>query len=298
MSDDYWNDEEPISPDAEDLRLQIAQARRRLYDREKERRDARRAWSREYYAQHREEYLEYQRQHRAAIRQKDPEAYRQAKRQRDQRWRDKHKDEVNAKLREKYRTDPEKHRQRRREHYAANAEEQRARRREYYARNKERQLATQRAWRDREKRRRDAGLPPRRLHRVSRDDRIAHRADADAFFTREWTTAELSEALRSVATPPELVAAFKRDSLRARAAYHLAEQKEELARLHKELDRARPGPKPTRTLQAVEEARLDAIGREVNERLRHREPARHPHHLDPAAPHPMLQPNHPMGMNR
>ena len=49
---------------------------------------------------------------------------------------------------------------------------------------------------------------------------------------------------------------------------------------------------------AAEEARLDAIAKQVNDRLRHREPPRRTHHLDPTAPHPMLSPNNPMGMNR
>jgi hypothetical protein len=43
---------------------------------------------------------------------------------------------------------------------------------------------------------------------------------------------------------------------------------------------------------------MDAIARTINERLRRREPPRRVHHLDPAAPHPMLQPNNWMGMGR
>lgn len=289
-----------LAQEAEDVRLQIAHARALLYDREKHAREARRQYQRDYYAQHREEQLEYQRQYRAAQREKDPEAYRDRKRARAKRWRDKHREEVNARIREKYRADPEKHRQRRREAYAQNPEEQRARRRAYYAANKEKQLAAQQRWRDREKRRIQAGLPVRRLHRLGKDERFANTAAADEFFARQWTDAELKVALRSIATPAELWAAWKRDCLKARAAHHLATQKEELARLEKELARARPGPKPKPrpTPEEVEEARLDAIGRQVNERLRHRDPPRHPHHLDPAAPHPHLLQQDQMGMNR
>jgi hypothetical protein len=286
--------------ETEDIRLQIAHARAALYDREKLQREERRRYAREYYAKHREEHLDYQRQRRAAQREKDPDGYRKRAKERTKRWRDKHRDEVNAKIRDKYHADPERHRKRRRDEYSANPEEQRARRREYYAKNKEKQNAANRAWRDREKRRREVGLPTSRIHRTTGDERFANIAAADDFFARTWTDDELVEALKSIATPPEVWAAWKRDCLKARATYHLAEQKEELARLQKELGRAKPGPKPRPhpTPEEFEEARLEAIGRQINERLRHREPPRQPHHLDPAAPHPMLQPNHTMGTNR
>lgn len=289
-----------IEHETEDIRLQIAHARAAIHDREKLRKEARRQYARDYYAQHRKEYLEYQRQYRADLREKDPESYRQAKRERNQRWRDKHKDEVNTRLRDKYRADPEKHRERRREFYAEHAEEQRARRREYYARNKERQNAAHRAWRDREKRRREAGLPVRRIHRTNRDELFVSRVAADEFFSRVWTKEELAAAMKSIETPPEVWAAWKRDCLKARAAYSLAQQKEELERLQKELARAKPGPKPKprQTPAEIEEARMDSVARAINERLRHREPPRRVHHLDPAAPHPMLQSNNPRGMNR
>jgi hypothetical protein len=268
MADD---DAERIERETEDIRLQIAHARAAIHDREKLRKEARRQYARDYYAQHRAEYLEYQRQYRAEQRAKDPEAYRQGKRERNQRWRDKHKDEVNARLRDKYRADPEKHRERRREFYA-----------------------------DRAKRLREAGLPARRIHRKNRGERFANRIAADRFFSREWTTEELAVAMKSIETPPEVWAAWKRDCLKARAAYSLAEQKEELERLQKELARAKPGPKPKPrpTPEEIEEARMDAVARAINDRLRHREPPRRVHHLDPAAPHPMLQSNNPMGMNR
>lgn len=298
MADD--DDAERIQRETDDIRLQIAHAREAIRDREKLRKEARRQYAREYYAKHREEYLEYQRQYRADLREKDPESYRQGKRERNQRWRDKHKDEVNARLRDKYRADPEKHRERRREFYAKHAEEQRARRREYYARNKEKQDAAQRAGRDRAKRLREAGLPARRIHRKNRGERFANRIAADRFFSREWTKEELAVAMKSIETPPEVWAAWKRDCLKARAAYSLVEQKEELERLQKELARAKPGPKPKPrpTPAEIEEARMDAVARAINDRLRHREPPRRVHHLDPAAPHPMLQANNSMGMNR
>ena len=291
---------ERIERETEDIRLQIAHARAAIHDREKLRKEARRQYARDYYAKNRAEYLEYQRQYRAELRAKDPDTYREAKRERNQRWRDKHKDEVNARLRDKYRVDPEKHREHRRKFYAEHAEEQRARRREYYARNKEKQNAAHRAWRDREKRRREAGLPTRRLHRLSLDERKSNTAAADSFFAQTWSGTRLAAALKNIETSPEVWAAWKRDCLKARAAYALSEQKEELERLQKELARAKPRPKPQSrpTPEEIEEARMDAVAHAINERLRLREPSRRVHHLDPAAPHPMMQPNTAMGMNR
>jgi hypothetical protein len=164
MSDEA---DDRISRETEDVRLQIAHAQAQLYDRAKRKRDARRQYARDYYARHRDEQREYQRQARAKQRAQDPDAYRERVRARNKRWRDKHREQANAHQREKYHADPEKRRRRRREAYARNPEEQRARRRAYYAANKEKSLAAQQRWRDREKRRVEAGLPVRRLHRVS-----------------------------------------------------------------------------------------------------------------------------------
>lgn len=106
--------------------------------------------------------------------------------------------------------------------------------------------------------------------------------------------------METFATPPELLAAWKRDCLRARATYTLAEQQEELARLRKELNRVAPGPKPQprMTPQEIEDARMDAIAKQVNDRLRHREEPRRTHHLDPATPHPMLRQPDTTGLSR
>jgi len=298
MSDD--EDLDRLERQAEDMRLQIARANAQLYDRKKHFQEQRRQYFRDYYAKNREQQLEYQRQYRAAQREKDPERFAELRRGRAKRWRDRHKEQENARQRAQYRKDPQPHKERRARYYAEHAEEIKAKRREYYAANKEKVRAAQQALRDREKSRRDAGLPVRRLHPVD-PDQIRSNADAaDEFFARDWSRTDLERIQHGPPTPPELWAAWKRDCLRARAAYHLAEQKEELARLQKELGRARPGPKPKPrpTAEEIEAERLDAIGRQINERLLRREPPRRPHHLDPAAPHPMLQPNHTMGMNR
>lgn len=293
-------DLERINKQTEEMRLRIAHAHAQLYDRKKQYEEERRRYARGYYAKNREELLDYQRRYRQAQREKDPERFHELKRARAKRWRDRHTDQVNAYQRAKYRRDPQVHKERRARYYADHAEEIKAKRRERYEQNKAKELAAQQSWRDREKRRRDAGLPVRRVHPVNGEEIERNANAANEFFARTWNGDDLQQIRNGPPTPPELFAAFKRDCLKARATHHLAEQREELARLQKELGRAKPGPKPKdrRIEQQHEEARLDEIGRQINERLRHREPPRRVHHLDPAAPHPMLQPNHTMGMNR
>jgi hypothetical protein len=95
---------------------------------------------------------------------------------------------------------------------------------------------------------------------------------------------------KELGTPPQVIAAWMRDCKRARAAHQFAEEQEMRRRLG--IQPPRPTPKQ------IEEARLDAIAKEVNQRLRSTEPPRRVHHLDPTAPHPMLQhgPHH--GLSR
>lgn len=281
----------------EEIRAQKREGNKRRKARaraERQRREAKRAYAREWYAKNRERHLANQHAYRTAQKAADPEKYRDGKRARNKRWRDSHKEQENAKLRAKYRDDPSVKSKRAAAYYAAHTEEVKARRRAYYAANRERQLATQRVWREREKRRRDAGLPPRRLRRTPPDERRANDAAADEFFTRPRTCDEITAIRKTRATRRELRAARTRESHRARAAHHLATQKEIQDRLAAELA---PGPPPL-TPEDIEEARLEAIGREVNQRLRHREPPRRVHHLDPAAPHPMLTHHSQTGLNR
>ncbi|MDL9978586.1 hypothetical protein [Microbacterium candidum] len=311
-------DDEPIDRvfvESEYMRLQIAHAQAQLYDRRKQQIEDRRRYARQYYAAHREEQLEYQRQRREAQRESDPERYAELRRGRAKRWYDRHKEDQNAKQRAKYRADPQPHLERRSRYYAEHAEEIKAKRRERYAANKEQELARQEAWRDRERRRREVGLPVRRIHAATHTELQANEDAAGAFFARRWSGREIRRMRKAgAATPPELVTAWLRDCARARATFHLAEQKEELERLQKELARAKSGPMSSaererleaqriadeeREAKRLEEERLDAIGREVNERLRHHDPPRRVHHNDPAAPHPLLlQQQHQMGLDR
>jgi len=287
-----------LEQQAEEMRLQIAHAHAQIYNKKKQLAEDRRRYARDYYARNREKLLEDQRRHRAAQRERDPERYQQLKRERTKRWYHKHREEQNAKQRAKYHQDPEAAKQRRARHYAEHAEEIKAARRKQYAANREREVEWQQARRDQEKRRRNAGLPPSRLHRVSAPERAANDAAADAFFAQRWPSWHLDRLKYGPPTPPELIAAFKRESKRARAAYFLSQQGEVLERLQKELRRARPRSTSQLTPFQLRAQHQEAIGKAINDRLRYREPPRRPHHNDPAAPHPMLNPTDTTGMNR
>lgn len=193
---------------------------------------------------------EYLAQRRAA----DPEGYREGKKRRNAAWREGHKDEINAKLREKNLRDPEPKRVRARRDYEKHGDERRASRRRYYQENRDRELARQKQWRNRERRRVEAGLPVRRLHRVLPNERDENEAAAAAFFARE-VTLELREQLKAeIATPQELIDAWRRECARIRAA-----------------DYAHRNPEVTSDTvrrRAAEEARLDDVARAVNNRLR------------------------------
>jgi hypothetical protein len=237
-------------------RREQERARRERIRADEQRREAARARARQWYAANRDRHLEAQRQYRAAQRAADPDAYREAKRERNQRWRDRHRERENAKRREKYRADPERKRANAARYYENNAEKVKARRRDYYARNRDAQLKKQRAWRAREKRRLDVGLPPYRIHRTPRVERDANAAAAAMFFSRALTSEEVDAVLLEMKTPPELVAAFARDSARARAEYRHATAPK------------RPAPVSS-AVRDREIARLDAIGRAINDQLRH-----------------------------
>ena len=277
---------------------------------ERRRRTAKRASAKKYYEAHKQEHHEYTRQWRARKLAEDPVAYRAARAATRRRWWDAHKDEYNAKLRARRQENPEEHRAANRAYYATHAEQLKAQKRAYYAAHKEEVLARNRAWKEREKRRLDAGLPPRRIRTISSVERRANDAAADDFFRRPRSREEIAAMRLATAatvegllpTPVELVAAFERDSKRARIEHALAtdfsyadRRRVSEARRHL-AEQQRASRLAERT--ALEEARLDAIGREVNDRLRHKDPPRRRHHLDPAAPHPMLNPNTTMGMNR
>lgn len=277
---------------------------------ERRRAEAKRVSSKKYYEAHKEKHLEYTRQWRARKLAEDPEWFRAARAEYQRRRRAGHREKDNAKLRARRQANPEAARAKQRAYYAKHAEELKARKRAHYQAHREEILARNRAWKEREKLRRLAGLPPRRIHTTTTAERDANTAAANEFFARARSREEIAAFRRGVIppvaglqpTPLELVAAFERDSKRARIEHALATDlsyadRMRIAEVRRHLAaEQKVARREART--AVENARLDAIGREVNDRLRHRDPPRRPHHLDPAAPHPMLNPNSTMGLNR
>lgn len=194
------------------------------------------------------------REYRQAARARDPEGYRASRKRANDSWRAKHKDEINARLRERNRIDPDAKRARGRRHYEKHAEERRAYRRRYYEENRERELAKQRQWRQREKRRVDAGLPVRRLHRLTPDERRDNARSADEFFALPVTPELRARLEAELRTPPELIAAWERETARIRATQWALRHPEASARVVNRNE--------------AEEERMDTIARAINDRLR------------------------------
>lgn len=194
------------------------------------------------------------REYRDAARARDPEKYRATRKQHNDTWRAKHKDEINRRLREENLIDPSGKRARARRYYETHTEECRARRRDYYQANRERELAKQRQWRQRERRRVAVGLPAKRLHRLTPEERRENARAADEFFAQP-VTPELRERLEAeLRTPPELIEAWHREIARFRATQYALRNPETAARV---VNRNR-----------AEEERMDAIARQINDRLR------------------------------
>ncbi len=260
---------------------------------EEERRAVKRENARRWYAENREQHLEAQRQYRAAQRENDPEGYRKSKRERNKRWRDKHKDEQNAKLREKYRLNPKAKRDQAASYYERNAEKVRARRREYYAANREAQLETQRRWREREKSRRRLPLPAPHRHPVPAAERRSNHSAANAFFARRYTPEQIAGIRERLGTSDQIIAKWHRDGLRSRAASEHSGSADYSAYFEREVKRRRRSVPSEGQIQraerqmaeAEEEARMDAIAREINDRLRTQPRTRRHPAYDPSAPH-------------
>ncbi|MBG6055284.1 hypothetical protein IWX81_001695 [Salinibacterium sp. CAN_S4] len=231
------------------MRRQSAKERAEIERRERKAEKARERYHADIEAS-RAKAREYLQQKRA----EDPDAYREGKKRRNAAWRKRHKDEINSKLREKNLRDPSKKKARAQRDYERHGDERRASRRRSYQKNRDRELAKQKQWRDRERRRIEVGLPVRRLHKVAPEDRGQNAAAAAAFFARE-VTQQLREQLKAeLATPQHLIDALRRDWARIRA-----------------VDYARRNPETssdTVRRRESEEVRLDAIARDINDRLR------------------------------
>lgn len=233
----------------ENMRRQSAKERAAV-----ERRERKAAWARERYHADVEASRTKARQNRERQRAADPEGYREGKKRRKAAWRESHKDEINARLREKNLRDPSAKSARAQRYYQRHAEERRAYRRQYYWDNRERQLARQKLWRDRERRRVEVGLPSQRLHKVTPVERDQNVAAADAFFSRALTPQLDVQLAAELSTPQHLIDAWQRECARIRAA--------DYARLNPETST------DTVRRREAEEARLDGIARSINDRLR------------------------------
>lgn len=220
----------------------------------KERRASKAEYARERYHGDIETSRARARELAAQRRAADPEGQREAHRRRNQAWRESHKVAIAEKRRANHLTEPESKQVAARRYYEKHAEQRKEYSRRHYAEHHDELLAKQRDRRRRLRQRTDLGLPARRLHRSTPEERREHTRAADAFFTQQWTP-DLVERLRAeLRTPPELIAAWQRECARTRADQYAVLHPE--TRVHI-VDRAR-----------AEEARMDAIAREINNRLR------------------------------
>ncbi|MGN8552093.1 UNVERIFIED_CONTAM: hypothetical protein OHV15_05875 [Microbacterium sp. SLM126] len=170
-----------------------------------------------------------------------------------------------------------------RKYYEKNREQILERARARYAANPEEARARAKQYRSRERRRRELGLPPPRRHVVRPRERDENQRNADEFFARSYTRQEVSDAVAALATPPDLLAAWKRDCARARAAHRRATDPEVADYKSESRRRVEAARELLRRRQAAEEARMDAIARDVNDRLRG--VPRRPTPADPTLPH-------------
>ncbi|KHK98851.1 hypothetical protein LK09_08260 [Microbacterium mangrovi] len=197
------------------------------------------------------------------------------------------KEKILAKAKERHLTDPsvqqkrqQKYRQAHPDRIAATSAAWRAKP-ENKARHRE---ATQR-WEARERRRREVGLPPRRIHRRTPDDRRTDAGSADEFFARDWSHVRIPDGPqhRLDPTPPALLDAWESESARARLRHRLRDDPEfrERVERHRNALQDRIHAEQRR---AAHRDRVDAIARAVNDRLRIAGPRRRSPTADLAAP--------------
>lgn len=283
---------EEIRPKKREYMRRRSSAEAKRQDRLEKRRD----YSRSYYAKNREAYLDAQRESRARRKAADPAEYRRLARERQARWRSTRREAINEKQRERYEADPEPKRRAASQYYAENRERILARQRIRWAEQHDELLAHQRAYRARERRRREAGLPARRVHRTRVAERRANQRAAGEFFARTRTDEQIDAIKEEAATDPDDLARWHRDSARARASFHFETDPGVSER--SALAQARRAEREARDrAQAEEDARMDAIAQELNDRLR-RAPRHRPNSVDPAAPHRGQHPPSSSGLNR
>ncbi|MET0829071.1 MAG: hypothetical protein ABWY26_06090 [Microbacterium sp.] len=234
--------------------------------------ERRRVRARERYAADPQAHNDYQRERRKAQRAADPDGYRQAKNERNKRWLSANREEHNAKLRAKHRDNPAIKREANSRYYAEHGDEVRERRRAFYAANREQQVDKQRQWRARERRRRELGLPPRRLHRLTAAERQANAAATETFFSRTRSPEEVKAIRLERKVHDRERARLIRASRRERIAAGIASDSDPVrpVRMSQRRESEREAAaRLKREAVAAEAARMDAIAREINDRLRH-----------------------------
>lgn len=115
--------------------------------------------------------------------------------------------------------DPQKRRERQRRWQQANPEKVRENQRRYRSNPEiaEKARAYNREWKRRERRRQQAGLPPRRLHPASEEERAANLAAATEFFTRPRRVSERRRLMQHFErTPRPLLEEWMQESALAR----------------------------------------------------------------------------------
>lgn len=251
-----------------------AQAQRKRAEEDKRARRAER--SRQYYAANKDKWVGYSRAYVARQRAENPDGFRERRRAHNAADYQRHREERLASKRDAHRDNPEARRAAARDYYEQHKEEVKAKSRARYQANKDRAKAAAAAWRRREKNRQQGGLPPERLHRTTSAECAENRAAATAFFTAPRTREQNARLEEEYAVSPEMTAAWERDCQRARANVYLGGQptvghkfvyptdKEVFRRIAREREQARRD-----AAQAAEDARLDEIGRNLNDALRH-----------------------------
>lgn len=219
--------------------------------------DERRRKARAAYAANREHRLAQQAMNNRAREARDPKRYKALRAATAARFNKAHREELTDRQRRDRLRKPEKVAEYNKTYKQRNAAAVRAHAREYYQANKDEINARARHKRALAIRRREAGLPETKLRRRAQGERAANILAADAFFARIWSQRELRHIQH-------------REAWRLMASLHQAQSRE--------LD-ALAAPQPREpTERELEDARLDAIARHINNRLRT------PHHASPIAP--------------
>lgn len=212
------------------------------------------------------------------------------------------KEQILAKAKERHLADPsvrqkrqQKYRQEHPDRIAAASAAWRAK-----PENKERHREAAQRWEARERRRREVGIPPRRIHRRTPEDKRMDAGKADEFFAQDWSHAPMigdGAEHRLDPTPPELLDAWESESARARLRHRLRDDPE----FRKRIARRRTVLQEriaAEQRRVANRERVDAIARTVNDRLRITGTRRRTQNVDPAAPHPLPSGRSSSGLGR